>query len=186
MKEFNKQKVEKQLSKILQEPSGLYAVLKPDGTANVTKNGITLPAAWFMTFVEQELYVFAGGKRITTAQDWSKTIAFSFSKTHLVIPATLGRIAAYELITEQALASSDFQFAAAFVVSGMSVFVMANGAFSGDLVWYIQKDWDRFNTAMDLFRQSIPAFSPEKAQKLERFLKGLEKGKEGISDEKAK
>ena len=115
---------------------------------------------------------------MTTAKAWSKTIAFSFSKTRLVIAAPFGKPGAYELITEQVPASSGFQFAAAFVVSGMGVFVMVNSAFSGELVYYIQKDWDHFDAALDLFRQSMPAFSPEKAQALERFLEELEQEKE--------
>ena len=170
MKEFNVQKVEKQLSKITKDEFGLYAALKPDGTASVIKNGKTAPAACFMAFVEQELYVFAGGKVMTTAKNWPKAIAFSFSKTHLVMPIIFGKIAAYELITEQTPASPDFQFAAAFVVNGISLFIMASGAFSGHLVWCYQKDWNHFGTSLDLFRQSMPAFSPEKAQELERFL----------------
>ncbi len=185
MRELNNQKIEKQITAILNDPFGLCAGLKPDGTATVRKNGKTLPAACFMAFVERELYVFAGGKVMTTAEGWTKAIEFASSKTHLVVPAVLGKIAAYELITEQAPASPDFQFAAAFVVSGMSVFVMANGAFSGHLVWYAQKDWDHFDTALDLFRQSIPAFSPEKARELEGFLKKLNKDKEETGDEKA-
>lgn len=178
MRESNIKKVENQLALIMEEGSGLYAALKPDGTAFAKRKDKTLPAACFMAFVEQELYVFAGGKMMTTSKAWSKAIAFSFSKTRLLVSATIGGVAAYELITEQVPASSGFQFAAAFVVSGMGVFVMVNSAFSGELVYYIQKDWDRFDAALDLFRQSMPAFSPEKAQALERFLEELEQKKE--------
>lgn len=184
MRELDIEKTKKQLSLIMEEGSGLYAALKPDGTAFVRRKDKALPTACFMVFAEQELYVFAGGKMMTTAQDWAKTIAFSFSKTRLLVSATIGGVAAYELITEQVPASSDFQFAAAFVVSGMGVFVMANGALSGELVYYIQKDWGHFDAAIDLFRQSMPAFSPQKVQAFERFLEELEQEKEATGNEK--